>query len=74
MTMEPFEYTGQPDWDWWGRLWPAPGETLREFDFLTKPVDFADLQVTLDKALRDVGVTQFTALVAGSRAMVLVPC
>lgn len=25
------------------------------FDFLTKPVDFADLQVTLDKALREVG-------------------
>lgn len=22
--------TGQPDWDWWGRLWPAPGETLRQ--------------------------------------------
>jgi len=28
--MNPFENTGQPDWDWWGRLWPAPGETLRK--------------------------------------------
>lgn len=27
--MEPFQNTGQPDWDWWGKLWPAPGETLR---------------------------------------------
>lgn len=27
--MEPFQNTGQPDWDWWGRLWPTPGETLR---------------------------------------------
>jgi len=27
--METFQNTGQPDWDWWGRLWPAPGETLR---------------------------------------------
>lgn len=27
--MERFQNTGQPDWDWWGRLWPAPGETLR---------------------------------------------
>jgi SAM-dependent methyltransferase len=27
--MERFRNTGQPDWDWWGRLWPAPGETLR---------------------------------------------
>lgn len=24
-----FRNTRQPDWDWWGRLWPAPGETLR---------------------------------------------
>ncbi|MDH5020259.1 class I SAM-dependent methyltransferase [Halobacterium rubrum] len=30
MTVESFEHTGQPDWDWWGRLWPAPGETLRD--------------------------------------------
>ncbi|SFS10308.1 Methyltransferase domain-containing protein [Halomicrobium zhouii] len=28
--MEPFENTGQPDWDWWGKLWPTPGATLRE--------------------------------------------
>jgi len=28
--MDRFQNTGQPDWDWWGRLWPAPGETLRE--------------------------------------------
>ncbi|WP_418281742.1 class I SAM-dependent methyltransferase [Halorubrum sp. DTA98] len=29
--MERFRNTRQPDWDWWGRLWPTPGETLREF-------------------------------------------
>lgn len=28
--MERFRNTRQPDWDWWGRLWPTPGETLRE--------------------------------------------
>jgi len=28
--MEKFQNTGQPDWDWWGRLWTAPGETLRD--------------------------------------------
>lgn len=28
--MERFQNTRQPDWDWWGKLWPAPGETLRE--------------------------------------------
>lgn len=27
--MERFRDTRQPDWDWWGRLWPTPGETLR---------------------------------------------
>lgn len=27
--MEPFQNTAQPDWDWWGRLWPTPGATLR---------------------------------------------
>lgn len=27
--MARFQNTGQPDWDWWGRLWPTPGETLR---------------------------------------------
>jgi len=29
--MERFQNTRQPDWDWWGKLWPTPGETLREF-------------------------------------------
>lgn len=28
--MDRFQNTRQPDWDWWGRLWPAPGETLRD--------------------------------------------
>lgn len=28
--MKRFQNTRQPDWDWWGRLWPTPGETLRE--------------------------------------------
>ncbi|WP_049983519.1 class I SAM-dependent methyltransferase [Halorubrum sp. BV1] len=27
--MERFQNTGQPDWDWWGRLWPTPADTLR---------------------------------------------
>ena len=27
--MERFRNTRQPDWDWWGKLWPTPGETLR---------------------------------------------
>jgi protein-L-isoaspartate O-methyltransferase len=27
--MGEFQNTGQPDWDWWGKLWVAPGETLR---------------------------------------------
>lgn len=27
--MDRFRNTGQPDWDWWGRVWPTPGETLR---------------------------------------------
>jgi SAM-dependent methyltransferase len=27
--MEPFQNTGQPDWEWWGRLWPTPEATLR---------------------------------------------
>jgi SAM-dependent methyltransferase len=26
--MERFRNTRQPDWDWWGRLWPTPGATL----------------------------------------------
>ncbi|WP_135536828.1 class I SAM-dependent methyltransferase [Halostella pelagica] len=28
--MERFQNTGQPDWDWWSKLWPTPGATLRE--------------------------------------------
>lgn len=28
--MDRFQNTGQPDWDWWGKLWPTPGETLRQ--------------------------------------------
>lgn len=28
--MDRFQNTRQPDWDWWSRLWPAPGETLRD--------------------------------------------
>jgi ubiquinone/menaquinone biosynthesis C-methylase UbiE len=28
--MDTFQNTRQPDWDWWSRLWPAPGETLRK--------------------------------------------
>ncbi|WP_394743035.1 class I SAM-dependent methyltransferase [Natronococcus roseus] len=28
--MDPFRNTGQPDWDWWGKLWPTPAATLRE--------------------------------------------
>ncbi|WP_158056784.1 class I SAM-dependent methyltransferase [Halorussus halophilus] len=28
--MGKFQNTGLPDWDWWGKLWPAPSETLRE--------------------------------------------
>jgi SAM-dependent methyltransferase len=31
--MDRFQHTKQPDWDWWGRLWPAPGETLRDLGF-----------------------------------------
>lgn len=30
--MERFQNTRQPDWDWWGRLWPTPGETLRQLE------------------------------------------
>ncbi|WP_135306099.1 class I SAM-dependent methyltransferase [Haloarcula amylovorans] len=26
--MERFQNTGQPDWDWWSKLWPTPGATL----------------------------------------------
>ena len=27
--MDRFRNTSQPDWDWWGKLWPTPGATLR---------------------------------------------
>ncbi|MEF8814974.1 MAG: class I SAM-dependent methyltransferase, partial [Halovenus sp.] len=27
--MDRFQNTGQPDWDWWSKLWPTPGATLR---------------------------------------------
>jgi len=26
--MDRFRNTGQPDWDWWGGVWPTPGATL----------------------------------------------
>jgi SAM-dependent methyltransferase len=26
--MDRFQNTRQPDWDWWGKLWPTPGTTL----------------------------------------------
>lgn len=28
--MDRFQNTRQPDWGWWGKLWPTPGETLRD--------------------------------------------
>ncbi len=28
--MDRFQNTRQPDWDWWGKLWPTPGDTLRQ--------------------------------------------
>jgi ubiquinone/menaquinone biosynthesis C-methylase UbiE len=27
--MNRYQNTGQPDWDWWSKLWPTPGATLR---------------------------------------------
>lgn len=33
--MDRFQNTRQPDWDWWGKLWPTPGETLRHFGLST---------------------------------------
>lgn len=33
--MERFQNTRQPDWDWWGKLWPTPGETLRQVGIST---------------------------------------
>jgi SAM-dependent methyltransferase len=26
--MDRFQNTRQPDWEWWGKLWPTPGATL----------------------------------------------
>lgn len=28
--MDRFQNTGQPDWDWWSRVWPTPEHTLRQ--------------------------------------------
>lgn len=25
---------GQPDWDWWGKVWPTPGATLRSLEIV----------------------------------------
>lgn len=33
--MERFQNTKQPDWDWWGKLWPTPCETLRQLGLST---------------------------------------
>jgi SAM-dependent methyltransferase len=33
--MARFQNTGLPDWDWWGKLWPTPGETLRRLGLST---------------------------------------
>lgn len=33
--MARFQNTGLPDWDWWGKLWPTPGETLRQLGLST---------------------------------------
>jgi SAM-dependent methyltransferase len=41
--MDRFRNTRQPDWDWWGRLWPTPGDTLRR------------LGVSRGKSLAEVG-------------------
>lgn len=41
--MERFQNTRQPDWDWWGRLWPTPGATLR------------NLGVDADTSLAEIG-------------------
>lgn len=34
-SMDRFQNTRQPDWDWWGKLWPTPGETLRQLGLST---------------------------------------
>lgn len=33
--MSRFQNTRQPDWNWWGKLWPTPGETLSELGIST---------------------------------------
>lgn len=33
--MDRFQNTRQPDWDWWGKLWPTPSETLRQLGLST---------------------------------------
>lgn len=33
--MNRFQNTRQPDWDWWGKLWPTPGQTLRQLGLST---------------------------------------
>jgi len=35
IRVERFQNTRQPDWDWWGKLWPTPGETLRQLGIST---------------------------------------
>ena len=35
-SMGRFQNTRQPDWDWWGKLWPTPGETLRQLGLSTE--------------------------------------
>lgn len=34
-VMDRFRNTKQPDWDWWGKLWPTPGDTLRRLGLST---------------------------------------
>jgi SAM-dependent methyltransferase len=33
--MDRFQNTRQPDWNWWGKLWPTPSETLRHLGIST---------------------------------------
>lgn len=33
--MSRFQNTRQPDWGWWGKLWPTPGATLRNLGVST---------------------------------------
>ena len=41
--MDRFPNTRQPDWDWWGQLWPTPGATLQR------------LGVSFDASLVEIG-------------------